>query len=262
MKIYIASDMEGISGIYAGWQLDEAGPWWPEARRLQVGDVNAAVQGALDGGANEVLVWDNHYRGHTLPIDEVHSDARVIMGQPHSPRFPCLDSSFAGVFLIGYHGMSGTQAAVLEHTMSSERFHRVFVNGQEMGEAGMDALWAGLRGVPVLLASGDDKLCAEVRRGLGQVETAEVKIGLARRSANMLAPARARELIRERAHQALALAGNVEPFRLAGPYEKLVEYNRAEFADEHVFDGQRTERIDGFTVAFRGDDLADVLNRW
>jgi D-amino peptidase len=171
-------------------------------------------------------------------------------------------AAFAGVFLIGYHAMAGTEGAVLEHTMSSERFHSVRLNGQEMGEVGLDTLWAGLRGVAVLMVSGDDKVCTEARRMLGEVEVASVKLGLGRQMAQMLSSGHARALIREKACAALQRVGRVPPFVLPSPYEKRVVYTRTEFADGHFFDGQKVVRLDGYTIAFRGESLAEVLSQW
>jgi D-amino peptidase len=178
MKIYIAADIEGISGICGARQLEMDRPWWNEARRLLTQDINAAVQGALDGGATEVVVWDNHDGGYNVIVEDIHEQADLIGGQPHVPRFPALDAGFSGVLLIGYHAMSGTEAAVLDHTYSSQTRRSLTLNGQEMGEVGLDALWAGRLGVPVLMVSGDDKVCAEAQRFLGEIEVAVVKQGL------------------------------------------------------------------------------------
>jgi D-amino peptidase len=260
-RIYIAADMEGISGIWGGWQLEEDQPHWIEARRLLTGDINAAVQGALDGGATEVLIWDNHHRGRNALVQEIHAEAQIIMGWPHNPRFPGLDEGFSAVYLIGYHAMVGTTGAVLDHTLTSE--HRsVILNGMQVGEVALDALWAGRLGVPVVLVSGDDKACAEARRFLGDIETAEVKEGIQRNMAKMHPPKVAQALIQDKARLAIQRIGSVAPYRVAPPYEKQVVYTNADLADGRTFDGQRIERVDAVTVVYRSDDLVDVLTMW
>jgi D-amino peptidase len=261
VKIYIAADMEGISGIWGSWQLQEDQPHWIEARRLLTGDINAAVEGALDNGATEVVVWDNHYRGRNVLIEGVHEEAQIIMGWPHNPRFPGLDESFAGVYLVGYHAMVGTEDAVLDHTLTPE-MRSVTLNGNPVGEVALDALWAGSIGVPVLLVTGDDKACEEARRFLGEIETAVVKEGIHRHMAKMLPAKRARALIREKAGLALERIGGVKPFKLAPPYEKRVVYASADLVEGRTFDGQRIERVDAVTVAYRSDDLVDILTMW
>ena len=261
MKIYIAADMEGISGIWGAWQLQEDQPHWIEARRLLTGDINAAVQGALDGGATEVVVWDNHYRGRNLLIQDTHEKAQVIMGWPHNPRFPGLDESFAGIYLIGYHAMVGTEGAVLDHTLTSE-MRTVTLNGTPVGEVALDALWAGGIGVPVFLVTGDDKVCEEARRFLDDIETVVVKEGIHRHMAKMLVPRRAQALIREKARLAIQKFGKVKPFRMAPPYEKQVVYANADLAEGRTFDGQRIERVDAVTIVYRSDSLVDILTLW
>jgi len=261
MKIYIAADIEGVSGIWGEWQLDPDKPWWMEARRLQTQEINAAVQGALDAGATEVVVWDNHNGGHTALIEEIHENAYIVMGWPHNPRFPGLDETFDGVYLIGYHAMSGTADAVLDHTYTP-KMRSVFLNGQGMGEVEFDALWAGLKGVPILLVTGDDKVCAEARRFLGDIETAVVKEGIHRHMAKMLSPKRARALIREKARLAVRKIGQVEPFRLDPPYEKKIVFANADLAEGRTFDGHRIERLDAQTIVYRSNDLLDILTLW
>lgn len=260
-KIYVAADMEGISGIWGGWQLQEGQPQWIEARRLLTGDVNAAVQGALDGGATGVVVWDNHHRGRNVLVEEIHPEVELIMGAPHNPRHPTLDASFAAVYLIGYHAKVGTQGAVLDHTFTSN-YRSVALNGRPVGEVALDALWAGIHGVPVVLVSGDDKVCAEARRFLGDIETAVVKEGIHRHMAKMLPPGRARSLIREKARAALQRVGQVKPAAMPPPYEKRVVYANADLVEGRTFDGQRVERVDAVTVVYRSKDLVDILTMW
>jgi D-amino peptidase len=261
VKIYIAVDMEGISGIWGAWQLKEDQPQWIEARRLLTGDINAAVQGALDGGAAEVVVWDNHHRGHNVLIEEIHEEAQIIMGWPHNPRFPGLDGSFAGVYLLGYHAMVSTTGAVLDHTLTSD-YRSVTLNGVRVGEVALDALWAGRQGVPIVLVTGDDKVCTEARRFLGDIETAQVKEGIQRHMAKMLPPKPAQALIQETARLAIQRIGQVKPFKMVPPYEKQVVYANADLAEGRTFDSQRIERVDAVTVVFRSDDLVDILTIW
>ncbi len=260
MKIYIAADMEGIGGVALQRQVMPSEPEYQRTRHLLTQEVNAAVQGALDGGADEVLVWDNHDGGLNLLLEEAHPDARYAIGGPHLPRFPGLDSSFAGVYLVAYHARSGTPQAVRDHTYSSATWQSITINGRELGESGVDGLWCGLRGVPVLMVSGDDKVCAEARELFGPIETAVVKQGLARHLAITLSPQRSRELVREAARRATEKIGKIRPFTLPGPYEVRLKLVGTDLVDGRYFDGKRVTRLDGQTILFRGDDLEEVLS--
>ena len=258
MKVFITVDMEGISGVVLREQLTVGTPEYGEARYLLVGDANAAVEGALEAGADDVIVADMHSRGFHFPLDKLHPQARYLMGGGHWPRFPFLEGSDV-MFMVGYHALSGTEGAVRDHTMSSAHWHDLWVNGRKFGEVGIDAAIAGSYSVPVMLVTGDDKVCTEVRELLGGIETAEVKQAVARHRALMLPPAVAQDLIRERARQAVERIGEVEPLRIPPPVEVKLQYAGTDLAEKHPFDGKRIIRLDGRTVLFRGCDVMSAL---
>lgn len=259
MRIYISVDMEGISGVVLKEQVFKGTPEYAEARMLLVRDANAAVQGAIEGGATEVLVKDAHGSGFNFPIEELHPKAEYIMGRSIE-RFPSLEE-FDAMFLVGYHAMSGTPRAVRDHTMSSAAWQQFFLNGEEMGEVGIDAAHAGALGVPIALVTGDDKVCAEAQALLGPIPVAVVKRGLARHAARILAPSTARELIRTKAREAVGVAKDLKPFRVEGPCEIRLRYASTDLVDGIRLDGERVERVDGQTVVFRGSDVLEALGR-
>ena len=47
MKVWISTDLEGISGVCIFEQTRERGLLYQEARRLLMGDISAAVEGVL-----------------------------------------------------------------------------------------------------------------------------------------------------------------------------------------------------------------------
>ena len=137
MKIYVITDLEGVSGVCVFEQTrDRTQALYDEARRLLVGEVNAVVQGCLDGGATEVVVLDGHGGGYNFIPEEMHPDAYFVTGVSR-PRALCgLDESFDAVALLGYHAMLGTETGVLHHTQSSKNGCRYWYNGRETGEIG------------------------------------------------------------------------------------------------------------------------------
>lgn len=151
MKIYISVDMEGISGINSPEHVKRDGRLYAEGRRLLTDDVNAAVRGAFEGGADEVIVADMHGGSNNLIIPEVDPRAMLLEGAPRSPRFAFLDKTVDGMVLLGYHAMNGTLEATLEHTMSSASWHKFTVNGTPWGELAIDATLAAEAGVPVIM---------------------------------------------------------------------------------------------------------------
>lgn len=262
MQIYIAADMEGVAGIAMQEQLTKGTAEYAEARHLLTLEVNAAVAGALEGGATRVVVKDAHGTGFNLVPELLDPRAEYVIGPSQPDRFPGLNEDFAGLFLVGYHAMAGTEGAVCDHTMSTQAWSRYVLCGREVGEVGIDAAIAGIHGVPVLLVTGDDKVCREARELLGPgVGTCQTKVGLGRHSAISLAPKAAREKVQAAAREAMGRVGQVEPFRPSPPYRVDLTYALSSMADGRYCDGVHTIRLDGRTVRYQGDDLYDVIQR-
>jgi D-aminopeptidase len=100
-KVYMITDMEGVSGIYDSELQVEPfqSPRWEESRKLLTGEVNAAVEGLLAGGATDVVVWDGHDSGRSLSVLDIHPKARLLTGRPISRTLE-LDASYSG---RGFH---------------------------------------------------------------------------------------------------------------------------------------------------------------
>jgi len=262
MKIYICSDLEGASGVVSRDQTRSDSPDYAKACEWLTLDVNAAVEGAIQGGASEVLVLDGHGArgGRNLVYDLLHNGARYIQGTPWREYLQSLDSSFDGLFLIGAHAMSGTLGAVLEHTMSSEAWVEMTINGRPMGEIGLEAALAGECGVPLAMISGDDKACAEGAALSPGVECAVVKVGISRSSAILLPPEPARSLIREKAKTAVANLKRVKPFSIEPPVEIRITYFRADMV-ERIREREGVRKLGPTTVAYTGSSVKHAFSR-
>ena len=261
MKIYIAVDMEGISGINSPDYVLKDGKLYSAGQRLATEDVNAAVAGAFDGGADTVVVADVHGSSGNLLIEQIDSRALIMAGAPRFTRFPFLDSSFAGLALIGYHAMAGTELGNLEHTMNSRSWFRYCVNGVPYGEVSIDAEIAATCGVPVIMTSGDDLLCEESKRVIGpEVETACVKLGTGRQSALCLSP----EAGHKRVYAAMKAAcekltrGEKYPLvKVNAPAVVQTAYKFTPDADAAA-NQYGARRIDGYTVEMTYSRLAEA----
>ena len=260
MRIYISVDMEGISGINTKEHVLKDSRLYPEGRKLMTEDVNAAVRGAFNGGADEVIVVDGHGSSNNLITELLDERALLLIGTPHSPRYPFLKGS-DGMFLLGFHASAGTERASLEHTMTSMAWHKYIINGREYGELGIDADTAGWEGVPIVLVSGDDKLCDEAREFLGdQIEVVCVKQGVGRQCSLCLSPAEGRRRIEKHAERAVKrlLAGEKFPLFSAGsPVVEAITYKFTPDADAAMkYFGAR--RVDGYTVERTWNRLCDA----
>ena len=259
MKTYIAVDMEGISGVVITEQLGHGKLFYQEARRQLVRDTNAVIAGALEAGADDVLVIDAHSSGFNFIYEDLHPAADYIMGGAHQQRFPFLEDADV-MFLVGYHAMSGTANAVRDHTMSSASYQDIWINGAPAGEIMIDALIAGAHGVPVGLVTGDDKACGEARALLGNIETAQVKQAIGRHAARMLSPQRARELLQAKARRTVERVSELTPLGAPPTNTVRIRYNSTDLVDRIYFDGNGCTKIDSRTVEYRGDGVLETLS--
>src|SRR5574339_184269 len=212
MKILIATDMEGITGVTIWDQVTPGHAEYARFRKLMTQDVNAAIRGAFDGGADEVVIADGHWHGSNILVEELDPRARLNTGTP-SPfsMMQGIDERIDGVMFIGYHARNGSPNAILDHTWSSRTVANVWLNDILTGEYGLNAAVAGHYGVPVIMVSGDQTACAQVAELLGDMEAAVIKQASSRFAAECLAPQVTQETIclsAERAVQRLA-AGDV-----------------------------------------------------
>ena len=163
MKIYITTDLEGVCGVYRFDQTREYGtPENIEARHLLMGEVNAAVAGAFDGGAIRVVVRDGHNGAKSFFPEELDERAEMVMGI-FSPRDLVMRQGFDAAILLGYHAMSNTERGILCHTQSSKTWDNYWINGELAGEIRQSAITLGACNVPVVMVTGDDKTVKEAR---------------------------------------------------------------------------------------------------
>ena len=259
MRIFILADLEGVCGVYRWDQTrDYDSRANLEARRLLMGEVNAAVDGAFLGGATRVVVEDGHLRGTNFFADDLDPRAEMAVGS-YRPRDRVMAQGFDCAFLLGFHAMSHTPSAVLCHTHSSVLWNRYWINDRPAGEIAQMALLLGRLGVPIGMITGDEQTCDEGRQWLGEgLIGVAVKTGLGREGAIMLAPARARDRIREGAREAVSRAagGALRPFTMEWPVTA-----RWEFKDSAVVDTYRGSGriIDGATIEKVIDDPNDLF---
>ena len=256
MKIYIMSDMEGVSGIHCAEYVRPSERQYAEGRRMLTADINAAVEGALEGGATEVYVSDTHGGADHFLVEDLHPAA--IVDHASANWWGELDDTFDGVFMTCAHAMAGTQNAFLDHTQSSTTVYNFLLNGRRVGELGQFACMVGHFGVPVVLATGDRAACEEAREFFPGVETAEVKWARSRNRAVCLSLEKAHELIRQAAARAVGLCDKVKPFVVKTPIEVTWEWHRADFADGHAA-RRGVERIGPRTTRLTVDSLPASL---
>ena len=259
VRVHIISDMEGVGGIANGTQVVAGEPLYEEGRKLYTGEINAAVRGARAAGATEVCVMDHHGAGggfsfNSLIAEELDPGCEFVVQEEWTEYSGFLEEGCDACLLVGMHAMAGTADGVMNHTVSGQTWHNLWFNGTLVGETGINAAFCGAFGTPVALVTGDAAACREATALLGDgLETVSVKSGIGGRSARMLVPSRARELIEEGAKRALKGLGAVGPYDPGKPCEIKVEYkNTTDPAKAALKPG--VELLDSRTVALRADD--------
>jgi D-amino peptidase len=235
MKILIATDMEGITGVVNWDQVTPGHFEYPRFRKLMTQDVNAAIKGAFEGGATEVVVADGHWYGTNILIEEL--DPRARLNSSTSAPFAMLQGigeEVNGVIYVGYHARQGSQNAVLDHTWSSKCVANLWLNETLVGEFGLNGALAGYFGVPVIMVTGDQTACAQTVELLGQMVSVVVKQATGRTSAECLGPEITSKLIADgarRAVQNLKRQTVAEPFILDLPILVTVDFMTSDMAD-------------------------------
>jgi D-amino peptidase len=257
MKVFLSSDMEGTAGVVDWEQCVGDGPQAAAGRRLLLAEVNAAIGGALDGGASEIVVNDSHYNMRNLPPEELAGGASYISGS-HKPLYMMqgLDDSFGAVLFVSYHGSVGA-AAGLSHTYNPRAVIEARINGTVTGEAGINALVAAHFGVPVVLVTGDRCACAETAALIPGVHSAVVKEHVSRLAAHSLHPVRACALIRETAQRAVSTAAQAKPPPFAAPVALEVSVRTTDIAEAAAW-VRGVERAGPRELRIESDDLLAV----
>jgi D-amino peptidase len=214
MKVFLSTDMEGTAGVVDWAQCVGDGPEAAAGRRLLLAEVNAAIDGAVAGGATEIVVNDSHSTMRNLPAAELGAQASYIAGS-HKPLYMMqgLDDSFGACLFISYHGSIGAPAG-MSHTYNPRAVVEVRLDGTVTGEAGINALVAAHYGVPVVLVTGDRCACEETAALIPDIHQAVVKEHVSRLAAQSLHPDRACALIRAKAEAAVVAAASARPPRL------------------------------------------------
>jgi len=257
MRVYIAVDMEGISGILRNDQVSAEAREYPTGRRYMTWDVNACVAGCFEGGATAVSVRDIHGNGCNLVWEELDSRVRLIQQGWEVPRRLPLFDEHDALILLGYHAMAGTPHGILEHTMSSSHWQNFWLNGRKAGEIAIDMGIAGDHGKPVILVSGSEKACAEARAWMPGVVVAPVKKDLDLHGGALLSKEKAHALIAERAAEAVRKAASIRPLRIRRPVRmRLEKVSRSRLPEAKV--GVRV--LDGRTYEVVGKDVESTLN--
>jgi D-amino peptidase len=250
-RILIVTDLEGAGGVNdADEQLLPGQRRYVESRRILLGEVTAAVEGARKAGAAEVVIWDGHDGSRTLSIDEIPSGAKLLQGRPTPANYYLAEKLYDGIMFVGQHAMAGSRNAVLAHSQSFN-VRRIAINGREVGEIGQIAAIAGYYSIPVIMLAGDQAACAELLELQPKAATVAVKRLAGKASTLSLAHADAKEQIAAAAQKAVAHVSEYASWKMAGPVEMTIEYWP-----------QPPQQPTARTAAYRGQNVLEAFEAW
>lgn len=254
MKVYISADMEGATGVVHPSHLSPPHPEYERLRRVWTEDINAVIAGALEAGADQVLVNDAHSSMLNLLPEVLDPRAGYVLGylKPGN-QMQGLDRTFDAAILFS-HARAGEAGGVLSHTYLLGYVHHIRLNGRPAGEMTFNMAWAGLYGVPVVLVVGDAAAAAEASELIEGVHTVVTKVGLDPVAAEFPPVETVRRRLREGARSAVEGRVGIRPWVLPGPFALEIEFSHPSMAHLVSFI-PGVERADGRTVAFRHDDF-------
>lgn len=227
VRIYVNTDLEGISGVYKFSQTREKDtPLNLQACEYFMDDIAAVIRGLRDGGADDIVVLDGHGSQVVIP-HLMEPGATYITGRPRpgAGNLSLLDSTFSAMVMIGFHAMMGTPDGVLNHTQSSLTENRYWYNGVESGELAQNAIIAGYYGIPVIMVSGDVATCREAVKFFGEkIVTVPVKKGLSREAAMLYPFDETRQALYDGAIKAMSVISSCKPYKIEFPAKVRMQY--------------------------------------
>ena len=264
MKVYIGTDLEGVAGVVSFVpQTSPAGRYYEAAKKLLTAEVNAAIEGMVEMGVDDILISDGHGWG-AMVFEDLHPAAKLIHGRPMAPRE--VRNKFIEKYdvciMLGQHAMAGVATANMNHTQNGLSIDYYKLNGKPIGEIAQFSLCQGALGLPMIFLSGDDAACREAEELIPGVTTASVKYGLGRNCAISLSAPQAHNRIREGIKKAIKKQQEhpLAPLVWPGPYVLEKRFFHTDIADGAA-STPGAERVDNQTVRFHSDNIQDIIYR-
>ncbi|HET7275620.1 MAG TPA: M55 family metallopeptidase [Longimicrobiaceae bacterium] len=165
-RVLVYHDMEGLSG-QDDWRsfIYSHSEQYAHGQEMLVADVNAVIDGLFAGGADEVHVVDAHGSGNPRPdILQDRLDPRAEQIFRDEPFRQYVDLVEPGVYdaiaAVGMHAKTGSGGfASHTYTLGME----IVMNEMPLTETELIGYSWGRAGVPVIFASGDDRLAQDLQ---------------------------------------------------------------------------------------------------
>jgi len=262
MKIFLSCDIEGCCGV-VNWDETERGDDYELFRKIMTDEVNACIEGLKDAGVEEIVVRDAHGSARNLLIDRLNQDITLIREWSNSPvdMMDGLDSSFDGIIYLGYHSPSRSDGNPLAHSFNTSTHNHIKLNNKIMSEFHINTYYAMTKKVPVIMLSGDKRMCEIVKEENPLIKTVYTKEGLQGAIISKM-PKHVNEEIYEETKKAVEelKKHNAEDYKLFLPktLELEIHYRRISLANRASF-YPGAVRLSSDKVLFRTSDVLDIF---
>ncbi len=259
MRVFLSADIEGTCGIASWPETERSTPMdYDPYRKQMTREVNAACEGAIAAGAEEVFVKDAHDSARNLDPAGLPERIRIMRGwtgDPLSMMSGVDQGHFDAAMFTGYHAWAASSGNPLSHTMNGQN-EFVTLNGVRMSEFMMNAYTAGYYGVPAVFLSGDKALCAFAREFIPGIITVAVNEGVGGATVSIHPDAAVRE-IRQAAEKAVRNAKNCA-VPMPDRFDMTIRFREHRRAySKSFYPGARLE--DEKNVLFSSDDWFEML---
>ena len=258
MKLFISADIEGTTGITLWDETENGHARYSYFQQQMTKEVNAACEGAMDAGCDEILIKDAHDSACNLIPVLLPENIRIFRGWGSDimSMMAGLEKGYDGVIFTGYHSGAGMDTNPLSHTMNTQNNY-VKINGIIAPELMINSLTAASLGVPVRLVTGDKGLCDWMKAMNPNIETVAVSEGRGRGSIS-IHPNRALKLIREAACRAMKKDGKDCMFPLPEHFKVEISF-RNHFRAKSGASYPGVRQTGPASVEYEADGWMDVL---
>lgn len=250
MRFLIMTDIEGVTGVTTYQQAENS----QFGRDMLMNDLLAVIDGIRAHGNHEIVVYDMHTDGRNVDMSLLPEDVDAVVGKPiRRDLYRGVGPDFDGLFLVGLHAMGREPGALLAHSYLIQ-YDAIWLNGEKVGEIGIEAALAGEQGIPLVFVSGDDKGCEEALSLNPQIVTAVVKESLGDFQARCYTPAKNREILKKAAQEAAAKASCIRPMAPQLPVQVQIDFSQCRYLE--VMQQLHPELFtEDSKIAFGGDNF-------
>lgn len=250
-------DMEGLSGQDDPDTFRYSKPAaYRLGRQLLTDDVNAVIDGLFAGGALLVDVVDAHGSGNwsepDILLDRMDPRATAVFrDEAFRPYVDLVEPDlYDAVVVVGMHASTG-RGGFASHTWTLGM--DIVMNDMPLTETEIIGYAWGRVGVPVILATGDDRLGAQLAGSMPWVEYVTVKTATSASSAELRPVAEVHAEMREAASRALRHRDQARAMRIGEPVRAALR--AVPPASVEMFRDVPGLDYDGDSVAFTAADF-------